>query len=135
VPDLTDLILSNNNDQTLKYINIAGIFVGNGVMDFTDHSLEKTEIQYMIDHQLISNRMELIYLRACSQDFESPRCKFFRYEFDIYLAYINQYSNPVATQISMRPARTPRLRDCVLRRRFLPRSQLEPVGLSLRKRI
>lgn len=77
----------------LPYIYIKGILVGNGVMNFENNALDKTEIQYMIDHQLISTRMELIYLRACSRDFDSPRCKFFRYEFDIYLAYINQYSN------------------------------------------
>lgn len=48
-------------DTKLPYISIKGILVGNGVMDFTDNSLDRTEIQYMIDHQLISNRMETIY--------------------------------------------------------------------------
>ncbi len=111
VPDLTDLILSNNMDTKLPYISIKGILVGNGVMDFTDNSLDKSEIQYMIDHQLISNRMETIYTRACSADFSSPRCMFFRYEFDVYLAYINQYSSPPPIQTSMRPAKTQPRRD------------------------
>lgn len=92
-------------DTKLPYISIKGILVGNGVMDFTDNSLDKTEIQYMIDHQLISNRMETIYYRACSKDFNSPRCKFFRYEFDVYIAYINQYSISPPIQISTRPAK------------------------------
>jgi hypothetical protein len=91
VPDITNLILTNNEDKSLKYINIKGIMVGNGVMSFVDNELDKSQFQYMINHQLISNRMETIYERACFKDFESPRCQFFRYEFDIYLAYINQY--------------------------------------------
>lgn len=46
----------------------------------------------MIDHQLISNRMSLIYERACKKDFDSPRCQFFRYEFGIYTSYLNPYN-------------------------------------------
>lgn len=46
----------------------------------------------MIDHQLISNRMSLIYERACKKDFDSPRCQFFRYEFSIYTSYLNPYN-------------------------------------------
>lgn len=46
----------------------------------------------MIDHQLISNRMSLIYERACKIDFDSPRCQFFRYEFSIYTSYLNPYN-------------------------------------------
>lgn len=99
-------------DQRLAYISIKGIMVGNGVMDFTDNSLDKTEIQYMLDHQLISSRMETIYERACFSDFDSPRCMFFRYEFDIYRAYINDYSKSFTIKTSTRPARTPPLRDC-----------------------
>lgn len=128
VPDLTSLIITNNMDTKLPYISIKGILVGNGVMDFTDHSLDKTEIQYMINHQLISGRMESIYETACSRDFDSPRCSFFRYEFDIYLAYLNQYGNCVSTQTSMRPARTPRPRVCVSRRRSPRRSRSEAEG-------
>lgn len=112
IPDLTNLILNNNMDQKLAYIYIKGIMVGNGVMDFTDNSLERAEIQYMIDHQLISNRMETIYERACARDFDSPRCMFFRYEFDIYRAYINDYSKASSIKISTRPARTPPPRHC-----------------------
>jgi predicted metal-binding protein len=37
----------------------------------------------MIDHNLISSRLEVVYLRACMADFDSPRCRFFRYEVDI----------------------------------------------------
>ena len=46
----------------------------------------------MADHALISDRLETIYRHACYKDFDSPRCMFFRYEFDIMLSYIDQYS-------------------------------------------
>jgi len=42
IPDLTNLILNNNMDSKLPYISIKGILVGNGVMDFTDNSLDKS---------------------------------------------------------------------------------------------
>lgn len=92
MPDITNLILNNNADTTLKYINIQGIMVGNGVMNFQDNSLDKSQIDYMVGHQSISNRMETIYSKSCYADFDSPRCQFFRYEFDIYNSYINKYS-------------------------------------------
>lgn len=31
-------------DEKLKYINIKGVLIGNGVMSFLDNSLEKSEI-------------------------------------------------------------------------------------------
>jgi hypothetical protein len=67
--------------------------VGNGVMSFENNELDKSEIQYMIDHSAVSERLESIYKQACFKDFDSPRCLFFRYEFDIVIAYLNQYSN------------------------------------------
>ena len=34
IPDVSVLILENNRDEKKKYINLKGIMVGNGVMDF-----------------------------------------------------------------------------------------------------
>jgi hypothetical protein len=50
--------------------------VGNGVMNFLDYSLEKSSVQYMIDHALVSNRLEQIHNIACERDYHSPRCRF-----------------------------------------------------------
>jgi hypothetical protein len=83
-------------------MNIKGIFVGNGVMNFENNELEKSEIQYMIDHNLISSRLEVVYRQACFTDFDSPRCRFFRYEVDILEAYLNPYGKSLPMQISMR---------------------------------
>lgn len=44
IPDLADRILNNNMDEKLKYINLKGVLIGNGVMSFLDNSLEKSEI-------------------------------------------------------------------------------------------
>ena len=58
VPDLADLILRHNSlrgnaeedNSDIEYVNLKGILVGNGVMSFEDHSLEKSSIEYMIGH-------------------------------------------------------------------------------------
>ena len=34
IPDISNLILDNNGDEKNKYINLKGIMVGNGVMNF-----------------------------------------------------------------------------------------------------
>ena len=77
----------------------------------------------MIDHQLVSNRMNTIYERACFKDFNSPRCMFFRYEFDAYNSYINQYSNSTNTQTYTRHVRTPPQKDSDSKRRSHPKRQ------------
>ena len=37
-------------NSDIEYVNLKGILVGNGVMSFEDHSLEKSSIEYMIGH-------------------------------------------------------------------------------------
>jgi hypothetical protein len=51
---LTAKILDNN---PTFYINITGIMVGNGIMSFVNHSLDKSQIQYMRDHNFLSPAM------------------------------------------------------------------------------
>lgn len=99
-------MLSHNRDSKNPPIALKGIMVGNGVMNFEDHSLDKSEIQYMIDHDIVSNRLETIYHQACTADYTSPRCRFVLYELDILEAYLNPYSTLVAKQISTRSAAT-----------------------------
>lgn len=105
VPDLADLILRHNSDHgyteedlyATDYFNLKGILVGNGVMSFEDHSLEKSSIEYMIGHEFLSRRLEDIYKLACSRDFKGPRCRFFRYENDFAKAFVNPYCKFVET--------------------------------------
>lgn len=48
---------------------------------------------------MMSNRLEDIYKLACTTNFNSPRCHFFRYEFDMTKANVNPYSTIEITQI------------------------------------
>ena len=82
----------NNMDEKKPYVNLKGIMVGNGVMNFEDHSLDKSAIQYMTDHDLVSNRLKYIYDHACTADFNSPRCRFVKYEVRLLEDYLNRYS-------------------------------------------
>lgn len=44
VPDVAVRILRNNEGPIEDYINLKGILIGNGVMDFTDYGIEKSEV-------------------------------------------------------------------------------------------
>lgn len=111
---MADLILRHNNikgytEEDLyaeEYINLKGILVGNGVMTFEDHSLTKSSIDYMIGHEFLEHRLEDIYKLACGKDFKSPRCRYFRYEFDFSKAFVNPYCNTQISQQFMRFANT-----------------------------
>jgi len=66
--------------------------IGNAIMNHVDNSLLKNKIQYMIDHDFISERLLSIYHSACQQDFFSPRCQYFNYEFDLLKSNLNKHS-------------------------------------------
>lgn len=44
VPDVAVRIIKNNQGDISNYINLKGLIVGNGVMNFKDNSLDKSEI-------------------------------------------------------------------------------------------
>ena len=44
VPDVAVRILRNNEGPIEDYINLKGILIGNGVMDFTDYGIERSEV-------------------------------------------------------------------------------------------
>lgn len=67
----------------MKYINLKGILIGNPIMNHLSNSLARMRIQYMIDHDFFSERMLSIYHSACESDFYSPRCEYFKYEFQL----------------------------------------------------
>jgi hypothetical protein len=69
----------NNQDESKEYINIKGILVGNGVMNFAHNSLERAQIEYLNEHDFIDDRLWNIYSSSCTRDFNSPRCKYFLY--------------------------------------------------------
>lgn len=85
-------ILRNNQGDISNYINLKGILIGNGVMNFGDDSLDKSEIEYMWEHDFIDDRQWTIYLDSCKKDFHSPRCKYFQYELGLDQRDVNPYS-------------------------------------------
>ena len=96
MPDVAVRILRNNEGPIEDYINLKGILVGNGVMNFRDNFLDKSEIEYMYEHDFVDQRLWSIYRHSCMRDFSSPRCKYFQLELDKYdEANINPYSNQI----------------------------------------
>lgn len=102
--------------------------MGNGVMDFQDHSLDKSAAQYMFQHSLIANRLEYIYSKSCERDYTSPRCRFVQYEIGVIEAYLNRYSMTLITQISIKLAREHPLKHSGSKRHSPTNAQREKTG-------
>lgn len=79
IPDVAARILVNNQGDISEYVNLKGLLIGNGVMNFKDNSLDKSEIEYMWEHDFIDDRLWGIYRESCRKDFHSPRCRYFQY--------------------------------------------------------
>lgn len=73
-------------------VNIKGILVGNGVMSFENDELHKSSVQYMYEHDFISPHLNEIYRQSCLTDYNSPRCRFFNFEFNEVRRFLNHYS-------------------------------------------
>ena len=61
-------------------------------MNFMDNSLNKSNIEYMIEHDFVDDRLQGIYKDACLRDFDSPRCNYFQYELKLDKDNVNPYS-------------------------------------------
>lgn len=99
IPDLASRI-DRHNLQTKAddKINLKAVFIGNGVMDFTDDSLEKSTIEYFIDHDFLDPETLEYWSRACQHDEESAGCQFFLERAEETLDDINPYSIFYLTQ-------------------------------------
>ncbi len=80
IPDLA-LQIDNRNAMGDTKINLKGIMVGNGVMSFIDNQLQRTAIDYMIDHHFIDPEAVSIYQKYCKVNLDSDECHSF---FNIY---------------------------------------------------
>lgn len=47
---------------------MIGILIGNGVIDFRDESLEKSRIEYMLDHDFVDPTVKSYWENACATD-------------------------------------------------------------------
>lgn len=92
IPDLAVLIDYTNNAGIGKKINLKGIMVGNGVMDFRNGELEKSSIEYMIDHEFIDLDLVPYYRASCFIDPESAGCRYFNYRYMENVDEINPYN-------------------------------------------
>lgn len=101
IPDIVVRILNNNADF---YINITGIMVGNGVMNFGDHELDISSIEYMNTHNFLNPTLMNMFKESCKQDYWSPRCNLFKADYFRVKDRLNPYSKYCVIQMCMRPA-------------------------------
>jgi hypothetical protein len=92
IPDLAVLIDYANNGGSGKKINLKGIMVGNGVMNFKNGELESSSIEFMIDHEFIDVDLVPYYRGSCYVDPESAGCRYFKTRFDENVDEINPYN-------------------------------------------
>ena len=67
IPDLA-LRINNYNLNVEQKINLKGILVGNGVMDLADNQLEKNQINYMFERNLIDPTLDKYWTGTCQVD-------------------------------------------------------------------
>lgn len=64
--------------------------VGNGIMNF--HTLENSQINYLLDRSFIDPEVKQYWNNACQFDPESAGCRFFKIKFSENFEEINPYN-------------------------------------------
>ena len=80
IPNLAAALDKYNANATLK-INLRGILVGNGAMDFTDNSLTKSTVQFFLEREFVDPDLVHYWNSACAIDEDSAGCKYFYQRF------------------------------------------------------
>lgn len=62
-------------------------------MNFQDGSMEKSSIQYMINHEFIDPELISYWKTSCQLDDESAGCSYFISRYETDLRDLNPYSN------------------------------------------
>lgn len=73
-------------------INLKGILIGNGVMDFSNDELDKSRVEYLIDHEFIDPEVLGYWSNSCQVDPDSAGCKYFKFKLFQNIDEINVYS-------------------------------------------
>lgn len=89
IPDLAVLIDRTN---VINHLNLKGILVGNGVMDFRNSELEKSSVEYMIGNEFIDPELINYWKTSCAYDYESAGCNYFISRYELDLDDLNPYS-------------------------------------------
>lgn len=109
IPDLAFRIDHFNLDPSTPAeakINLKGLFIGNGVIDFRNDELEKSTVEYMINRDFIDPEVMQYWHNSCQVDEESAGCQYFFSKFEENTDDINPYSKALLTQTSTVTATT-----------------------------
>ena len=105
IPDLA-VQIDKQNLNASKQINLKGILVGNGIMDFRGGELERSSIEFMLDRDFVDPELAPYYKLSCLSDPDSAGCSYFSIEYDEDTAELNPYSTCSFTQTSTATAST-----------------------------
>lgn len=89
IPDLAVLI---DRTEAINHLNLKGILVGNGVMDFRDGELEKSSVDFMMGHEFVDPELINVWKTSCLFDYDSAGCNYFIARYEIDLDDLNPYS-------------------------------------------
>lgn len=92
IPDLTVLLDKHNLRSPPNPVALRGFLIGNGIMDFTDGSLEKSQIDYMIKHDFVDPDLIHYWTSSCQLDPYSAGCNFFNKRFQENTFELNPYN-------------------------------------------
>lgn len=81
IPDLA-VKIDEYNQVAQKPINFKGVLIGNGAMDFTDDSLEKSTIDFYAKREFIDPDLLHYWTHSCQIDEASAGCQYFLKRFD-----------------------------------------------------
>lgn len=63
-----DFLNLNRDTPADQKINMKGVFIGNGVIDFRDDSLFKSTVEYFINHDFLDPDTFQYWDNACQYD-------------------------------------------------------------------
>lgn len=92
IPDLMVLLDKHNLRSPPNPVALRGMLIGNGIMDFTDGSLEQSQIDYMIKHDFVDPDLLPYWKTSCKIDPDSAGCRYFIQRFSDNVFEINPYN-------------------------------------------
>ena len=101
IPDLAFRIDHYNLDPTTTAedkMNLKGIFIGNGVIDFRNDELLKSQVEYLVNRDFIDPEIMQYWQNSCQVDEESAGCQFFYERYGENTEEINPYSSTLFMQ-------------------------------------
>ena len=85
-----NIIMYNKKVVESKKINLKGILVGNGVVDFSNDSLN-AKYDFLFTHHITSYENRIDFIKYCLDQYDEEKCKEIKEEADKCLENINIY--------------------------------------------